>query len=156
MCFLVRWHMDFLSVGSVSRASAGRSMWRLARLLGLLRLTRVGSVFVSLTCGPWMSAYSFDFLGVAPDSVASVPHLPPPPPHFHSDSSASSRRLQATRRSPWVADRRAFPPTLPVTQSQIYHVFLVVLSFPVGGDLAVLLFPIGGDLTVLSFPDGGD
>ena len=35
-------------------------------------------------------------------------------------------------------------------------VFLVVLSFSVGGDLAVLLFPIGGDLTVLSFPDGGD
>ena len=35
-------------------------------------------------------------------------------------------------------------------------VFLVVLLFPIGGDLVVLLFPIGGDLTVLSFPDGGD
>jgi len=43
-----------------------------------------------------------------------------------------------------------------VTQSQICRVFLVVLSFPVGGDLAVPLFPIDGNLVMLSFPVVGD
>ena len=69
---MLGWHMDILSVRCVSRG-AGRWTSRPGR-----RALDVAPCFSDL----WTPVLQFDFLGVVPNSVASVPHLPPTPTPF--------------------------------------------------------------------------